>query len=1632
MEANAAVGVRDEMTRKGMAKRANSQVAEHSALLRYSVAVVSVFLAAAARLALDPQVGEHTVFLPFTAAVLVSVYFGGRGPGLASAVLSMLTVEYLFLVPRYSFAIANTWDRVGLLEFAAVSLVIIEITARLRRSLAAAAESRATASALLDSSSQAIVATTGDGCIALVNTNTEKIFGYSPGELLGQPHDVLIPERLRERHRQHHASFVSSPGAKPMATRANLTGRRKDGTEFPVEITLSSVQTARGVLSVSFVTDITERRRMEESFQQQYNLMSTITGCAAEALILVDGEGRVTFANPASERLLGWTAAELWGTELHDRVHYQTPGGAPFHRGDCPLEQVLQTGTGIHGYETEYFRKNGTRVPVSTSVAPILREGKVTGAAIVISDITERKQSEEALRRSEQRVRLKLESILSPEGDIGDLELSDILDVKAIQALMDDFYQLSGVPMSIFDLKGNLLVGVGWQEVCTRYHRLHPETAKNCLESDTHLSVGVPPGEYKLYKCLNHMWDVVTPLMIGGKQVGNLFSGQFFFEDEALDLDLFRAQAARYGFPEEEYLAAIRAAPRLSRTKMRTGMAYLAKLGQMLSLLSYSNIKLARSLAERDRLMARLEIEQQKLRDSEERLRLAIESGGLGVFDVDLRTEEFVWSTLAKQQFGLTSDADVNYQVFLRGLHPEDRERVELTLAEARRPGSSGRYSDEYRAIDSGDGQERWFSAWGRFFFDDQQRPIRLLGIRREITDRKKAEAAARASQAKLEAALASMTDAVFISDSHGQFINFNDAFATFCRFASKDQCVRRFDEYPNVVELFWPDGTPAAPEHWPVQRALRGETATIAEYILCRKDTGEKWIGSHSFAPIRGKDGEVAGSVVVARDITEQRRAAEALRESEERFRILFESMDEGFASCEMIYDEAGHPVDFRYLLVNSAFGKLTGLPVAEVTGRTVREVVPDIERFWIETYDRIVRTGRSERIANPVAALGRWFEVFAWRSGPGQFAVTFNDVTQRRRVEQALRCLSELIDLSHDAVITADASRVVRTWNAGAAELYGWTEAEAVGRVMHELLQTRSAVTIAELGAMLKRSGRWDGELAHVAKDGTPLWVESRQVLDSGGDAPTILEINRDITAPKRAQEALRESEEHLRALVNATSDVLYRMNPDWSEMRQLTGRRFLADTEGPSPDWLKKYIPPNDQARVMAALHEAIRSRKTFELEHQVLRVDGSLGWALSRAIPLLNSSGEIVEWFGAASDITLRKTAEETLRESEVQFRTLANAIPQLCWMANADGWITWYNERWYQYTGTTPREMDGWGWQSVHDPEELPRVLDRWNESIATGEPLDMVFPLRGADGVFRPFLTRVMPVCDQEGKVVRWFGTNTDISAQRQAEAALRASEEQLQRLNEQLEQRVRDRTAQLEASNKELEAFAYSVSHDLRAPLRGIDGWSLALVEDYADRLDADGRKHLAWVRSEAQRMGSMIEDLLQLSRVTRSPMQQGKVDLTQLAQTVAQRLHKSAPGRSIAFQIRPGLSAWGDPHLLEIVLTNLLENAVKYTGRKAEARIEVGRASNENAEAFYVRDNGVGFNPAYADKLFTAFQRLHKPSEFPGTGIGLATVHRIIRRHGGRVWAEAVPQEGATFYFTLAEAHSTQPETP
>ncbi|MCJ7435703.1 MAG: PAS domain S-box protein [Anaerolineales bacterium] len=365
-------------------------------------------------------------------------------------------------------------------------------------------------------------------------------------------------------------------------------------------------------------------------------------------------------------------------------------------------------------------------------------------------------------------------------------------------------------------------------------------------------------------------------------------------------------------------------------------------------------------------------------------------------------------------------------------------------------------------------------------------------------------------------------------------------------------------------------------------------------------------------------------------------------------------------------------------------------------------------------------------------------------------------------------------------------------------------------------------------------------------------------------------------------------------------------------------------------------------------------------------------------------------------------------------ADVNFQKYALDQHSIVAITDVTGKIVYVNDKFCQISKYFRAELIGQD-HRILNSEYHPKVFmrDLW-VTIANGKVWEGEIHDRAKDGTLYWVDTTIVPLLNEQGQPHKYVAISADITERKRAEA-------EILKLNAELEQRVSERTAQLEITNKELEAFSYSVSHDLRAPLRGIDGWSQALLEDYRDKLDKQGQQYIDRVRSETQHMGHLIDDLLQLSRLTRAEMVKEQVDLSVLAQTVAERLKQDEPLRPVDFNIQAGLTAEGDAHLLKIVLANLLGNAFKFTGKRADARIEFGETELEGQHVFFIRDNGAGFDMAYSQQLFGVFQRMHKITDFPGTGVGLATVQRIIHRHGGRVWAEAELERGATFYFTL-----------
>ena len=382
--------------------------------------------------------------------------------------------------------------------------------------------------------------------------------------------------------------------------------------------------------------------------------------------------------------------------------------------------------------------------------------------------------------------------------------------------------------------------------------------------------------------------------------------------------------------------------------------------------------------------------------------------------------------------------------------------------------------------------------------------------------------------------------------------------------------------------------------------------------------------------------------------------------------------------------------------------------------------------------------------------------------------------------------------------------------------------------------------------------------------------------------------------------------------------------------------------------------------------------------------------------------------------------------------DAAFRMLADNIPTLCWLAGGDGYIVWYNRRWHEYCGTTPEQMEGWGWQSVHDPEVLPQVVDEWTRCIAEGHPFEMTFPLRGADGRFRPFLTRIQPMRAADGTIIRWFGVNTDVSKQVAATAALQASQDALRVVND-----------ELTGANDEIQRFAYIVSHDLRAPLVNVLGFTSELdalredlvdfIADVADKapelvtpdrraaVESDLPEALGFIRSSTQRMDRLINAILKLSREGRRRLTPEPIDLAALVAQQRESLAQQLSARDATIIVTGTLPPLVSDRLaIDQVFGNVIENAVKYLSPARAGRIEITGRANGRWHVYDIADNGRGIEARDFERVFELFRRSGE-QDTKGEGIGLAYVRNLSRRLGGNVTVQSVFGEGSTFSIRL-----------
>ncbi len=874
-----------------------------------------------------------------------------------------------------------------------------------------------------------------------------------------------------------------------------------------------------------------------------------------------------------------------------------------------------------------------------------------------------------------------------------------------------------------------------------------------------------------------------------------------------------------------------------------------------------------------------------------------------------------------------------------------------------------------------------------------------IIAVTTDITERKRVEEALKESESFNSSLLESSPNPIVVINPDTSIVYVNPAFEKLTGFTSPEIAGRE------------------APYPWWLEENKKELLTGLKEFVgneslkkeeIIQSKNGERFYVEINMVSLR-HDGALKYYLSNWVDITGRKQAQETMANEAIRRRILIEQSLDGI----VVLDE-----NSKVYEANRRFAEMLGYSAEEV-----RELHTwDWDTQW--TREELLEMGRN------VDEAGYHLETYHRRKDGTTIDVEISingavcvgqklifcvcrDITERKRAEETMANEAIrrriLIEQSSDGIVILNENGKVYEANRRFAEMLGYSFEEVLQLYLWDWGDIR--VTQEQALDMLRSVSEAGDhfETYHRRKDGTIVDVEISTNGATFAGQKLVFCVCRDITERKKAEEALRESEEKfykafsvspdIISIVNLEDNKFIEVNDSFTRYTGYTRKEIFGHTADEVGIWAKA----EERDRILRMLrkkgrvsNEEIHTRtKSGEIRTGLFSAETSqIGGALCSITVMM--------------DITERKQAEEALRVSEEKYHAIfEQASDSIVLIETETGTLVDFNDRAYENLGYNREEFAKLKIYDI-DVIETPEASRKRAENIYKGKIDIFETKLRAKDGDIRDILvsTRSLNIGDSYYALCVWH----DITGRKRAEIEIKRALSNLEHAN-----------AQLAVTNKELEAFSYSVSHDLRAPLRSIDGFSQALLEDYMDKLDESGQDYLGRLRAASQKMGELIDGMLKLSRLTRSEIHREKVDMSALAEEIATRLQEAQPERQAKFIIGRGLGVRGDRQLLRVLLENLLGNAWKFTGKCQQAKIEFGATRNGGKKAYFVRDNGAGFDMAYADKLFGAFQRLHDTTEFPGTGIGLATVQRIIHRHGGSVWAEGAEGEGATFYFTL-----------
>jgi PAS domain S-box-containing protein len=1241
------------------------------------------------------------------------------------------------------------------------------------------------------------------------------------------------------------------------------------------------------------------------------------------AAFLIDDRGRFQYVNEEACRGLGYSRAELLAMSAPD-IDPEFPAERwSDHWGDLQAHRSLS-------FESRHRTRDGRIFPVEISANYMEHGGRAYNLALV-RNITERRRAEEELRESEMRFRTFLDHV--------------------------------GDAICVFD-EQHKIVEVNW-EACEGKGYTREEV------------IGMTPKDF------DPDTDAARLQWINDRVAAG----------EVCTFETRHRRKDGTVFPVEVRVRAFQIG------------------GRQLHLVS------ARDITDRKRA-------EEALRRSEAYLAEAQRLTRTGAWAHDGKGQPAYWSEELFRIWGFDPQSGLpTRDQAVQRVHPEDLEKhwkFWQAVHGLNREREKIHLGLEFRIV-LPDGTLKHLHSVPHPILDGNGDIIEIVGVTTDITERKRAEQALRDSEERFRGIAHNLPGIVYqyyARDNGERGMYYVSEQAEHVFGMSIDPLKTWYERFEACI-------VPEDKARWrnSIDEVVRSVGPWDVEVKLI-KPTGEEMYVRGVSQPRRLRDETVWDGIVL--DITDRKRAENALRQSEAYLAEAQRLSHTGSWAFDVASD--------KYVYLSEECIRIFGLDEQE--GLSTREAVSrlihpedwhrvnvDFEKLLREKVDvsSEFRIALSSGTVKHILAIRH--PVLNSAGDVVRIVGTAIDITERKRAEEALRIASvynrSLIEASLDPLVTIDKQGKISDVNAATEHVTGYTKEQLVGTDFSDYF-TEPEKARSGYQQVFKQGFVRDYELEIRNRNGeiTPVLYNASVYRDETGNVIGVFAAARDISEQKRAEEARSK----LAAIVESSDDAIISKDlngaiTSWNEGAERLYGYSAAEALGRPVSIL---IPADQQDQMTVLLGRIREGTRIEHYETQRIRKDGQTIDVSLTLSPIRDHRGQVIGASTIARDISAQKRTAEALRLAGVYNRSLIEASLDPLVTIDPEGTITDVNAATEQVTGYTRSELIGTDFSDYFtDPG---KARSGYRQVFSEGRVRNYELSIRRSDRKITPVLYNASVYKDEAGKVIGVFAAARDITERKLAQEAL-------QKLLADMEVRVKERTKELseanealQAANKELESFSYSVSHDLRAPLLTIDGFSRMVLKGYADKLDDEGRRKLNVIRGSSQKMGQLIDDLLSFSRLGRKELVNTRLDMEALVRTAWTELTLLNPERRIQFSVQKLPHASGDQALIKEVLVNLLSNAFKFSKFRETATVEVGAYPEKERNVYFVKDNGVGFDMQYYDKLFSVFQRLHSAEEFEGTGVGLAIVQRIVRRHGGSVWAEGKVGEGATFYFTLA----------